>query len=106
MWEKIKIILLYTLPWLLYLLSSHSLSENYYEFSSQSREICLKQTIESNLPINVCTYISSASNSAFSVAASIYSPTIIMLIIIVISAGHKILKMDKELKRLKEKLNV
>ncbi len=104
--EKIRIVLLYTLPWLLYFASSYFSRKNYSEFALQGHELCLKQTIESNLPISVCGYISSASNSAFFTAASIYSPTIVMLIILVIGAGHKILQMDKEIKGLKEKLNV
>ena len=106
MWEKIKIILLYTLPWLLYFFSSYFSRKNYSEFALQRHELCLKQIIESNLPISVCSHISSASDSAFFTAASIYSPTIVMLIIIVIGTGHKILRMDKELKGIKEKFNV
>lgn len=104
--ENIKIVLLYTVPMLLYFSSSYFLTEDYYEFSLQRLELCLKQTSENNLPLNICTHITSSSNLAFSQAVSIYSPTIILLFIIVIALGHKILRMDTELKGLKEKTDV
>ena len=104
--EKIKIAVFIAVPFLFYFVSSHFLTKSYYENSLERYEFCLEQIKDSSLPISFCSQISSASDAAYSWATSFYQPIIIMLMIIILSFGHKLFSVNKELKEIKEKLNV
>jgi hypothetical protein len=104
--EKVKNTLFLSIPFLFYLVSSLFMTKYYYESSFERYKFCLKQTEENNLPTNICSHISHASESAYSWAMSSFYPIVIMLLIIIFSFGMRIVAMNKELKEIKEKLNV
>ncbi len=82
------------------------MTKHYYESSFERYKFCIEQAKENNLSINICSHISMASDSAYSWAVSFFSPIVIMLLVIIFSFGMRIISMDKELKEIKEKLNV
>ncbi len=82
------------------------MTKYYYESSFEGYKLCVKQTKENNLSTDVCSHISMASDSAYSWAMAFLYPIIFMLLIIIFSFGMRIISMNKELKEIKEKLNV
>ena len=104
--EKVKNTLLLSISFLFYLVSSIFTAKYYYESSFERHKFCVEQTKENNLPITICSHILSASDSGFSWAMSSFNPVVIMLLVIIFSFGMRIISMNKELKEIKEKLDV
>jgi hypothetical protein len=106
--EKLKSVLLNSVPLFFYFATSMLLTKFYYDSSLRRLELCLKQGKESNAPdyVNICSNISSSSDWVYSQATSYFNPIIIMLLIMVVLLGIKINSMNKELNELKEKLDV
>lgn len=103
--EKIKGVLLFLILLVFYFVSSHFTKKSYYETSLERFKLCLEQTKENNLPVSVCSQISSASDLAYSSAVSNLNWIEIILWMIIVLFGFKIISINKELKEIKEKLN-
>ena len=103
--EKVKIALLYILPWLLFFTSSYYLTKFYYEHSLKRLELCLEHNAALNLPTSICSQISSASDAAYSSATSYIQPDNNYANDYSSMIRTQIL-INKELKEIKEKLNV
>lgn len=107
--EKVKSILLFAVPFLIYLVISLAMTRFYLSSSFESYKFCVEQVKEANLPtgtINLCSHISSAINTAYFSAIMLFNPIIIVLLTSIFLFGKKMNSMSKELKEIKEKLNV